>query len=53
VTQAIPLRGVSKRYVISPAGRSSRLGEVLSFGKAKRGREVHAEEPEDQQQRPA
>jgi ABC-2 type transport system ATP-binding protein len=38
---AISLRGVSKKYIISPS-RSSRLGELLSFGKAKRSREFWA-----------
>jgi ABC-type polysaccharide/polyol phosphate transport system ATPase subunit len=38
---AISLRGIGKRYRISPS-RSSRLGEVLSFGRAKRSREFWA-----------
>ena len=41
MTAAVSLRGVSKRYRISP-GRSSRLSEVLSFGKVKRSHEFWA-----------
>jgi ABC-2 type transport system ATP-binding protein len=41
VTPAISLRGIGKKYRISPT-RSSRLGEVLSFGKAKRSHEFWA-----------
>src|ERR687889_2741122 len=38
---AISLRGIGKKYRISPS-RSSRLGEVLSFGRAKRSHEFWA-----------
>ena len=38
---AISLRGIGKKYRISPS-RSSRLGEILSFGKAKRSHEFWA-----------
>jgi ABC-type polysaccharide/polyol phosphate transport system ATPase subunit len=38
---AISLKGIGKKYRISPS-RSSRLGEVLSFGRAKRSREFWA-----------
>jgi ABC-type polysaccharide/polyol phosphate transport system ATPase subunit len=38
---AISLRAISKKYKISPS-RSSRLGEILSFGKAKRSHEFWA-----------
>jgi ABC-type polysaccharide/polyol phosphate transport system ATPase subunit len=41
VTPAISLRGIGKKYRISPS-RSSRLGEILSFGKAKRSHEFWA-----------
>jgi ABC-type polysaccharide/polyol phosphate transport system ATPase subunit len=41
VTPAISLRGIGKKYRISPT-RSSRLGEVLGFGKAKRSHEFWA-----------
>src|SRR5215210_2672082 len=41
MTSAISLRGIGKKYRISPS-RSSRLGEVLSFGKAKRSHEFWA-----------
>ena len=41
MTPAISLRGIGKKYRISPS-RSSRLGEVLSFGKAKRSHEFWA-----------
>src|SRR5215218_8096767 len=38
---AISLRGIGKKYRISPS-RSSRLSEVLSFGRAKRSHEFWA-----------
>jgi ABC-type polysaccharide/polyol phosphate transport system ATPase subunit len=38
---AISLKGIGKKYRISP-NRSSRLSEILSFGKAKRSREFWA-----------
>jgi ABC-type polysaccharide/polyol phosphate transport system ATPase subunit len=38
---AVSLKGISKKYRISP-GRSSRLSEVLSFGKVKRSHEFWA-----------
>jgi ABC-type polysaccharide/polyol phosphate transport system ATPase subunit len=41
VTPAISLRGIGKKYRISPS-RSSRLGEILSFGKAKKSHEFWA-----------
>lgn len=41
MTPAISLRGIGKKYRISPS-RSSRLGEILSFGKAKRSHEFWA-----------
>ena len=41
MTPAISLRGIGKKYRIS-ASRSSRLGEILSFGKAKRSHEFWA-----------
>src|SRR5215210_7949629 len=41
MTPAVSLRAVSKKYRISP-GRSSRLGEVLSFGKVKKSHEFWA-----------
>jgi ABC-type polysaccharide/polyol phosphate transport system ATPase subunit len=41
VTPAISLKGISKKYRISPT-RSSRLGEILSFGKAKLSHEFWA-----------
>lgn len=41
MTPAVSLRGVSKRYRIS-SGRSSRLSEVLSFGRVKRSHEFWA-----------
>jgi ABC-type polysaccharide/polyol phosphate transport system ATPase subunit len=41
VTPAISLKGIGKKYRISPT-RTSRLGEVLSFGKAKRSHEFWA-----------
>lgn len=41
MTPAVSLRGVSKKYSIS-AGRSSRLSEILSFGKVKRRHEFWA-----------
>ena len=41
MTPAVSLRGISKKYRISP-GRSSRLSEVLSFGKVKRSHEFWA-----------
>ncbi len=41
MTPAISLRGIGKKYRISPS-RSSRLSEVLSFGKAKRSHEFWA-----------
>jgi len=41
MTPAVSLRGVSKKYRIS-GGRSSRLSEVLSFGKVKRSHEFWA-----------
>jgi ABC-type polysaccharide/polyol phosphate transport system ATPase subunit len=41
VTPAISLKGIGKKYRISPS-RSSRLGEILSFGKAKRSHEFWA-----------
>ena len=41
MTSAISLRGIGKKYRISPS-RSSRLGEILSFGKAKRSHEFWA-----------
>ena len=41
VEHAISLRGVGKRYKISPS-RSSRLREVLSFGKIKRSHDFWA-----------
>ena len=41
MTPAISLRGISKRYRISP-NRSSRLSEILSFGKVKRSHDFWA-----------
>src|SRR5215212_9605262 len=41
MTPAVYLRGISKRYRISP-NRSSRLSEVLSFGKVKRSHDFWA-----------
>jgi ABC-2 type transport system ATP-binding protein len=41
MTPAISLRGIGKKYRISPS-RSSRLGEVLSIGKAKKSHEFWA-----------
>ena len=41
MTPAISLRGIGKKYRISPS-RSSRLGEILSFGKAKKSHEFWA-----------
>ena len=41
VRHAISLRGVGKRYKISPS-RSSRLREVLSFGKLKHSHDFWA-----------
>lgn len=41
MTPAVALKGISKKYRISP-GRSSRLSEVLSFGKVKRSHEFWA-----------
>jgi ABC-type polysaccharide/polyol phosphate transport system ATPase subunit len=41
VTPAISLRGIGKKYRISPS-RSSRLGVILSFGKAKKSHEFWA-----------
>ena len=41
MTPAISLRGIGKKYRISPS-RSSRLGEILSFGKTKRSHEFWA-----------
>ncbi|CAN5529562.1 ABC transporter ATP-binding protein [soil metagenome] len=41
MTPAVSLKGISKKYRISP-DRSSRLSEVLSFGKVKRSHEFWA-----------
>jgi ABC-type polysaccharide/polyol phosphate transport system ATPase subunit len=41
MTPAISLRGIGKKYRIAP-NRASRLGEILSFGKAKKGHEFWA-----------
>jgi ABC-type polysaccharide/polyol phosphate transport system ATPase subunit len=41
MTPAVSLRGISKKYRISPS-RSSRLSEVLSFGKVKRSHDFWA-----------
>jgi ABC-type polysaccharide/polyol phosphate transport system ATPase subunit len=41
MTPAVYLRGISKRYRISP-NRSSRLSEVLSFGRVKRSHDFWA-----------
>jgi ABC-type polysaccharide/polyol phosphate transport system ATPase subunit len=41
MTPAVSLKGIGKKYRISP-GRSSRLSEVLSFGKVKRSHEFWA-----------
>ena len=41
MTPAISLRGIGKKYKISPS-RSSRLGEILSFGKLNRSHEFWA-----------
>src|SRR5215218_8593028 len=41
MTPSISLRGISKKYRISP-NRTSRLSEVLSFGKVKRSHDFWA-----------
>jgi ABC-type polysaccharide/polyol phosphate transport system ATPase subunit len=41
VRSAVSLRGIGKKYRLSPS-RSSRLGEVLSFGRAKRSHDFWA-----------
>jgi ABC-type polysaccharide/polyol phosphate transport system ATPase subunit len=41
MTPAISLRGIGKKYRIAP-NRASRLGEVLTFGKAKKSNEFWA-----------